>query len=209
MNYEVFEDLDQQSEEWFKERISSATWSKMQAIMWTKTAQTTLIYDMLEWEFAPLEEKYKSPMMQRWNDKEQWALDRYEVEYWVKLYQPWYIKLNDYTGLSPDAVLKNSDGIIYKWIEVKSLGWKKHIKHIIEWTWPEKEYRWQVVQYFLVCDTIEEVDFILWNPDMVIKDKQFYVVTLKREDFIMDIAKAKQRIEEFRELHLSYVRKLF
>jgi len=61
----------------------------------------------------------------------------------------------------------------------------------------EKTYYWQVVNYFMTMDTLEELTFFLYNPDIYDIDKQHYSIVVTRDELQEDIDKAFERLAEF------------
>ena len=61
----------------------------------------------------------------------------------------------------------------------------------------EKTYYWQVVNYFMTIDTLKELSFFLYNPDIYDIEKQSYTITVTRDELQEDIDKAFVRLAEF------------
>lgn len=59
------------------------------------------------------------------------------------------------------------------------------------------EYFWQVVHYFITIDTLEELDFVIHNPDPFDKRLRTLVITVTREQLETQIMMAKASIAEF------------
>lgn len=59
------------------------------------------------------------------------------------------------------------------------------------------EYFWQVVHYFIVLDDLEELDFIISNPDMYDSFFRMKKITVTREQLAERIEEAKSRLAEF------------
>lgn len=59
------------------------------------------------------------------------------------------------------------------------------------------EYFWQVVHYFIVLDDLEELDFIISNPDMYDSFFRMKKITVTRDELSERIEEAKERLSEF------------
>lgn len=204
---EIFKNIEQGSEEWLKARAWVITWTKLKNICWSSKTQETAMYELIAEEFAPLEENFSSQAMQRWKELESIAKAKYIDKTWEKVEEIWFIKKNDYVWLSPDGVIFDENEKIKKAIEIKCPWAKNFTKCILENKIPE-EYKYQVIMYFLVISDLEELDFILYNPDFYIKEKRLFVINIKRQDLEKDIYKAESQIEIFRQKWLEKIKKL-
>ena len=204
---EIFKNIEQGSEEWLKARAWVITWTKLKNICWSSKTQETAMYELIAEEFAPLEENFSSQAMQRWKELESIAKAKYIDKTWEKVEEIWFIKKNDYVWLSPDGVIFDENEKIKKAIEIKCPWAKNFTKCILENKIPE-EYKYQVIMYFLVISDLEELDFILYNPDFYIKEKRLFVINIKRQDLEKDIYKAESQIEIFRKSWLEKIKTL-
>lgn len=204
---EIFKNIEQGSEEWLKARAWVITWTKLKNICWSSKTQETAMYELIAEEFAPLEENFSSQAMQRWKELESIAKAKYIDKTWEKVEEIWFIKKNDYVWLSPDWVIFDENEKIKKAIEIKCPWAKNFTKCILENKIPE-EYKYQVIMYFLVISDLEELDFILYNPDFYIKEKRLFVINIKRQDLEKDIYKVESQIEIFRKKWLENIKLL-
>jgi len=199
---EILETLEQWTDEWLKMRAGKISGTKLWNIMGWPAAQETQMFELLAEEVAPLEETFKNAAMQRGNDLEPDAIKRFEDDTWADIFQPGLISKNEYHILSPDGV-EYDDWVIKKALEVKCLAAKKQLKYMTVESFKDvykidKSYYWQVVNYFLVIDTLEELSFMLYNPDMYDDHRQSFVIKVTREELAKDIEKAKERIHSFK-----------
>lgn len=204
---EIFKNIEQGSEEWLKARAWVITWTKLKNICWSSKTQETAMYELIAEEFAPLEENFSSQAMQRWKELESIAKAKYIDKTWEKVEEIWFIKKNDYVWLSPDGVIFDENEKIKKAIEIKCPWAKNFTKCILENKIPE-EYKYQVIMYFLVISELEELDFVLYNPDFYIKEKRFFIINVKRSELEAEIYKAEVKIEIFRQKWLEKIKKL-
>lgn len=82
-------------------------------------------------------------------------------------------------------------------MEIKSPQVKSYIRYVLAGGIPE-DYLWQVVQYFIVIDSLKYLDFVIFNAQ--IKDKDFRVrkIRVTREELSDSIEKAKNQLEKFK-----------
>ena len=100
---------------------------------------------------------------------------------------------NEYIGISPDGVVftpVNDEVEILEATEFKALNVANHLEFIHINEVPSK-YEMQVVQYFVVIDTLETLYFASYNPNVTAKP--LHIVTVKRKDVEKAIAQSLYR----------------
>lgn len=212
----IYKDIQQWTEEWLELRAGVITGTKLKSVIGSTTVQKTVMYELIAEEFAPLEEQKNTLAMQRWNDLEPIAKAKYIDLTKEKVEEVWFIKKNDFLGLSPDGIIDTQKKLLEdvshipeygKAIEIKCPMHKNFAKYILEDKIPA-EYKAQVLQYFLVIDDLQELDFIIYNPDFYIKEAQMKIITITREELEKDLEKAREKIEDFRENWIENIQKL-
>ena len=182
---------EQGTDEWLKHRLGKVTGTRLKAVMGTKAAQETLIYELVAEQLTGVGESiYVNAAMQWGTDHEDEALKLYgkkvrKVGFCISDEFP-------YLGLSPDA-LRGKTGAV----EVKCPATKTAIKYMSKTTVP-KEYKWQVVNYYLVCETLKTLDFVVYDPRIINPKLRLTVIPTKRKDFSDEIEKARQSLLNFR-----------
>lgn len=225
---EIFRDIQQWTPEWLKMRAGVFTWTCLKKIMtgkflkdW-KTPDATmkksmlwLMYELIGWEFSYDENapEVKNYALTMWNELEPIAREKYQEITWYRVQEVWFIKKNDWLGLSPDWLIEENKEYT-KAVEFKCpLGndSAKFFKYMFEWINALKndtdKYIWQIVHYFIVIDDLEELDFVVFNPN-ISKDKQMHIINIKREDILEEIEEGKKRIEAFREIWVEHIKLL-
>jgi len=187
----------QKTVEWDKLREGRITWTRLKQVMWSSTVQKNLILDLISEVLAPQWDKFENEAMIRWSWMEEEAREFYENKTWEKVEEIWFCVHDEkwYLWLSPDGFIKK-DWIYKKAIEIKCMWPKNHLKCIIENKIPA-EYKWQVINYFIVNQDLKELDFIIYNPDIYIEKLQFKIINIKIEDIIKDIQQAEKQLEKF------------
>lgn len=68
------------------------------------------------------------------------------------------------------------------------------------WLGIPSEYKWQVVNYFLVNKDLERLHFIVWDPRFIQEDQKLYIVTVERDNKELQkaVGEAITAIESFR-----------
>ena len=93
---QIYKDIKQWTEEWLKLRGWVITWTKLKWVLAWPKAQETAIFELIWEEFAPLEEWYKSPAMERWNELEPIAKAKFEDLTNKKVSEIWFCKSDKY-----------------------------------------------------------------------------------------------------------------
>lgn len=210
---EIIKNIEQRSPEWHIMRAWVITWTRLNKIMWNilknwsiwkakPWAMETLAYELIGGQFsfdkdAPDSRSY---VMKQGCEFEDIAVKEYEKMSWNKVEEVGFIKLNNNVWLSPDWLVMKEKIIIWAF-EWKVPIWsnsKNFFQYIAEW-WVPKEYFWQVVHYFIVIDTLEWLDFGIYNPNLILWDdlSKMWIYRVKREDILDEIEAAKESIAEF------------
>ena len=220
----IFTELKQGTPEWLKERAGVITWTWLKNVIvsrlkngsvsaTSKWKLFTYICWLIWWEFSYDENapEVKTYLLQMWHEMEELAKIKYENKFWVKVSEVGFIKRNDWLWLSPDWIVFEEDWkTIKKAVEIKSPLWdnsKNFFKYVFENKIPD-EYLWQAVHYFVVIDTLEELDFCVFNPNLIIENKQLWVITIKREDVQKYIDQAEVELLFFRNLWINAITSL-
>jgi len=194
----IYKDIEQGTDEWLDIRKWKITGTKLKWVCGWPQAQLTEIYTLLAETY--IEEEYLNAyeIIERGNELEPIAKAKYEEITWNKVEEVWFIELDDKVGLSPDWIIANKDWAYTKAIEIKCPRGKNYVKYILENKIP-KEYLQQVVNYFIVIQDLEALDFIIYNPDCSTEIKQLHIITVTRLEITKDIDKALDKLESFKQ----------
>lgn len=192
----IYKDLEQWTEDWLELRKWKVTWTKLKWVTGWPKAQLTEMYTLLAETY--IEEEYLNAfeIIERGNELEPIAKAKYEEETWEKVEEAWFIAKNDWWGLSPDWIILKWDKYT-KAIEIKCPRWKNYIKYLLEDKIPD-EYKLQVVNYFIVMEDLQELDFIIYNPDCSKEIKNLHIITVTRKELSKDIDKAEEKLKGFK-----------
>lgn len=191
----IYNNIKQWTEEWLKLRKWVITWTKLKNIWWPK-AQITEIYKLLAEEYCDDLDLRAWEIIERWNELEPTARLIYENITKQKVEEVWFIKKEKWLWLSPDWIIKIK-WKIKKAIEIKCPMWANYIKYLIENKIPDEYYE-QVLNYFLIIDELEELDFIIYNPDVKDKIPSFHIINIERGQLIKELTKMKEKIQLFK-----------
>lgn len=101
----------------------------------------------------------------------------------------WVRDDNDNIALSPDGFIEHN-GKITEAVEVKCLDRAKHAEAIVTNKIP-KDYDFQVLQYFVVNDDLEQLHFVMYDPRFIEK--------LRLKMFVVDRAEVADNVEKYLE----------
>lgn len=193
---EIFKDLVQGSPEWHSARRGVVTGTRLASVMGTPRVQETLLLEMLGEIISDVDENDtsgKSYAMEYGNVAEQVVKSEF-IPY--EITEVGFIKKNEWLWLSPDWLFELNGEIVWA-LEIKSPQVKSYVRYVLAGGIPE-EYYWQVIQYFIVIDSLQYLDFVIFNAQ--IKDKAFRVrrIRVTREELEEDIQKATDQLAKFK-----------
>jgi len=177
-------------EEWLEARKGKITGSRLNDIVVKRgTGKKIGFYELIAEKLA-LPATGENPM-DRGHRLEEEAIEIFEKETKKEVDKSlvlWQREDNENIAISPDGFIGESEAV-----EVKCLSSARHIEALITNELPG-EYEFQALQYFIVNPKLEILYFCFYDPRLSIK--QFFYLTLKRENLIEDI-----------ETYLEYQRK--
>ena len=191
--------VEQGTEEWLKMRIGMITGTRLKGVMGSKVVQKTLLYELIAEQMTGEPERIFVNDAMKWGtDNEEFAVWAYEHKYKRKTEDVGFCISDEfpYVGLSPDRLIMT--GKKYKRaVEVKAPMTKTVVKYILDGGVPA-EYKWQVVNYFLVCEDLMHLDFVIYDPRIRDVEQKLTKIEVTRKDVASDVAAAKERLVEFR-----------
>lgn len=189
----------QGTEDWLALRVGKVTGTRLKSVVGSKKVQETLLYELLAEELTGQQEQFFVNSAMQWGvEHEDEAITVYEKKYKVKTDTVGFCVSDDFPflGLSPDRLIQK-DGVFVKGVEVKAPTSKTVIKYLLDGGVPA-DYKWQVVNYFLVCETLEELDFVIYDPRIHRRKLKMKVINVKRKEVEGDVARAKEALITFR-----------
>lgn len=193
--------LEQGSPEWKEARLGVITGTKAKDVLGTKTTQENILNELISEQLVGrADEVYITQDMQRGTDEEAFAIKEYEKRTGIKIKDFGFCLHDEYDwlGLSPDGMTEDMTHAV----EVKSPKSKTFVKYVRAGVIP-KEYRAQVVHYFVVNEKLETLDFVIYDPRIELESLQLFVIKTSREELSREIEEAREGLLRFRELWQS------
>lgn len=194
-----FYDIAQGTPEWMdlrKGKFSASTMKNLFAKETTAAFENEIfrvVFEKLTGE--KVESDFKSDYMQRGNDLEAEARERYSLDNFVKVGGGGFYALSEWVGCSPDGLV-GEDGLV----EIKCPKYSTMVKYLLDRKLPN-EYYWQVYSQLYITERAW-CDFYAYHPSI----KSFSIrieKDLEVEKEIADkleycIEKAKEILEKLR-----------
>lgn len=188
--------VEQRSEEWLESRTGVITGTRLKSAF--ATDPKSLIYELIAERLAPAKESVATESMERGAQLEEDALVVWESATGYTATTIGFVLHDtyDWLGCSPDALVQENGKYVGA-VEVKCPDTKTHVKYMVENKIPS-EYKYQVLNYFLVCDTIEWLDFVSYDPRIESEDMQLVTVRVTREELQEELDDVTQKLLAFR-----------
>ena len=186
-----YNEVEQRTSEWQQLRKGKITGTGLKSIMGTPYAKEDYFYEMIaERLTVGVEEEYENPM-DRGIRLESDAIATFELETGKKVERTGFCEDDDDPAIanSPDGLIGETEAV-----EAKCLGGKNHVRVWLENEIP-KDYKWQVIQYFVVNQKLKKLYFFSYNPD--IPTHPFHLIKITRKELETDIELAHKIQEEF------------
>ena len=212
--------IEQGTKEWHDARRAMVTGTKLDDVMGTQLARLQLICELIAEEATEQTKQIKvTEAMERGTNEEEFAVKLYEEITGEKLVRGGMWKSDEFDFLlhSPDASLVNENGDVLRALEIKNPDSKTVIfdrlinlvpsdelgltKSKIPFLGVPQDYKWQVVNYFLTNEKLEQLDFGIHDARFIDPKAKLSIVTIKRENEILQdaIAEARKALIAFRE----------
>lgn len=203
-------ELEQGSLEWHIERAGRVTGTSLQSALgakyskakdkWTlgdKKVQKTLSFELIAERMTEVQiVELNTAAVERGRELEPFAIAAMAKARGTD-FQECGMLISEFSeefGFSPDAVFKNSEGVIVGGLETKCPSSKKHIEYLISGVIPS-EYYWQVLSPFICSDDVLWWDFASYddrNYECPLFSKRVY-----RADFDEHIKQAREILTEY------------
>ena len=197
----VVSDVVQGTYDWLLLRKGKITGSRLKDVF--KSNNLTLVDELIaELGTDEVEETYVNEAMARGNELEPIARAEYEKLKSCTVDEVGFCihEELDWLGVSPDGLIE-TDGRYTKGLEIKCPSTKTHIRYIRENKIPN-EYKYQIYLYFLIVDSLEELDFMSYDDRY--KPQSVHIVNIKRKDIETELEECMKGILKFREKFNKY-----
>lgn len=194
----IYNDIVQGTQEWMEIRRWVVTGTRLNKVMWRSDTRKWLIYELLGELISEnvASDHYKSQSMEHGNHAEVIAKEMIAEKIEKEIKDVGFIKKYDWLWVSCDWLIYEDDEITQA-VEIKSPEWKNFVRYCIEWGVPD-EYKWQVVNYFIVIDTLQSVHFTIFNENIKDANCRMKSWCITRESMQADIAEAKKQLASFK-----------
>lgn len=167
-------------EEWLEARRGKITGSRLKDIVVKRgTSKKIGFYELIAERLGvPADDE---SAMDRGTRLEEEAIEKYANETKQKVNTDLVIWTRDdieNIAISPDGYVMKKEQII-KAVECKCLSSARHIEAYLTKSIP-KDYEEQAIQYFVVNDDLEDLDFVFYDPRLTTID--YFIITVKRDD---------------------------
>jgi putative phage-type endonuclease len=186
-------------DEWLQARKTKITGSRLKDIVVLRGNNKKIGFWELLAERLQIEDGESDNPMQRGTDLESEAIKAFE-EHEGKVVNTdlviWIRDDNDSVAISPDGYINETEAV-----ECKSLSSARHLQAYFEQKIPD-EYWFQVLQYFIVNEKLEQLHFVMYDPR--IPQKPYFKITVDRSTVQEEVDEyleyQKKVIEEVNEL---------
>lgn len=183
--------IEQRSPEWYQLRKGKITGTGLKSLMGTPKAKEDYFYEVLAEKLTVgIDDESENPM-ERGLRLEDEAIATFEFETGKKVEKIGFCESDDQSEIanSPDGLIGENEAI-----EVKCLGGKNHVKFWLTNELPT-EYKWQIIQYFVVNQKLQKLYFFGYNPDIPVHPH--HLLEINRADIEQDIELARKVQQEF------------
>jgi predicted phage-related endonuclease len=221
----ILENIEQGTKEWHDARMCKVTGKKLDKVMGTLEARTGLIAELIAEEETEQSKAFKSNAeMERGTNEEPFAVKAFEEKTGKKVDRLGICVSSefDWVSVSPDGMIKNAEGKYTEGVEVKCPDSKTMVLYRMENTIPladiglltakgepkagapflgiPAEYKWQVVQYFIVNEDLQKLYFLVYDKRFINEEAQLYIVEVNRSNEILQeaINEAREELIKFR-----------
>lgn len=194
-------DVTQGSAEWLKLRVGKLTGTRLKDLM--AKDNLGLVDELIAENVTGLvNDTYVSPAMELGIAREPIARQLYEENSNNVVEQIGFITSDkfEYLGCSPDGLI-SENGIYTGAIEIKCPSIKTHVKYLRQQQIPN-EYKYQVYNYFLCCNTLEWLDFVSYCPEF--KSINILIYRIYRKNIVQELELLEVQIEKFWKKYNEY-----
>lgn len=181
----------QSKEEWMADRAGKITGSRLKDIVVKRgTGKKLGYYELIAERIAVTQEEEEAPM-ERGQRLEPEAIERFQKETGKKVNNDliiWQREDNPSIAVSPDGFIGKTEAV-----EVKCLSSARHIEAWLTNQIPD-EYEFQVLQYFIVNDSLKTLYVVFYDPR--ISCKEYFVIKVDRSS-------VEEKVKEYLEYQMN------
>lgn len=218
-------ELEQGSPEWLEARRCKISGTKLDEVMGTAYERTKLLARLIAEEGTEQTKMMvATPEMERGSAEEVFAIKRFEQRTGktVKRDGLCVSDEHDWLVLSPDGLIANDSGEYTEAVEVKSPNSETAVFYRLcnlvggkelgltaskqPFLGVPADYKWQVVQYFLVNEKLQKLYFLVYDARFIDDSMKLMVVEVERHNELLQDAmqEAREELAKFRTDWLAY-----
>lgn len=218
-------DLEQGTPEWLEARRCKISGTKLDEVMGTAYERTKLLSRLIAEEGTEQTKMVvATPEMERGSAEEVFAVKRFEQRTGKVVKRDGLCVSDefDWLVLSPDGLIANERGEYTEAVEVKSPNSETAVFYRLcnlvggkelgltaakqPFVGVPAEYKWQVVQYFLVNEKLQKLYFLVYDARFIDDDMKLMVVEVERHNELLQdaLAEAREELAKFRTDWIAY-----
>lgn len=188
----LYKEIEQKTPAWHYIRKGKITGTTLKAIMGTPKAKKDAYYELVGERLTVGDMDSDEKPMDRGNRLEPEARAMYQFKTGEIIEEVGFCESdeNEFMGYSPDGLIRGG----VKGLEIKCPETKNYVKGWFENKIPD-EYYYQVIQSFIVNEKMEELDFVLYHPEIEVYP--MHIINVKRSDLQDEIESVKKVQIEF------------
>lgn len=204
MNFEIYRDLKQRSDEWFDRKLAKLGCSsgkdiidvRKKGLLKSKSTVMTAVYSVLREYTTGTRKEIRT------NDAMQWGIDKEEeVICEIEDFNTFQCggvsnPKFKYVWLSPD--LLQGLEIVEKGYEIKCPNTETYLEYIDNGQAIPSAHIVQVLSYFAFIDTLKEMDLVIYDPRVA--GEKYHTINVKRVDYFLFIYNLTNSYIKFGEL---------
>jgi len=187
--------IEQRSKEWKEIRKGSIGGTRVKTVI--AKNNLPLVDELIaEKHSDTIEETFVNDAQQRGIDLEPFAISEFEERTELNVDSFGLVTNEKFPGchLSPDGLILDGSGVPLSGVEVKCPSTKKHVEYIRTNRVPA-EYKFQIYHYFAICDTVQTMYFVSYDPRFEIRP--IHIVQVNREDIVEELQQFKTKLLKF------------
>jgi hypothetical protein len=179
----IYKNIIQGTDEWKELRyrkVGGSTSEKVQANEGKPVENNAVFFQLLAEfteEFEIDENEYIDANMARGNRLDPEAAELFANVYGKKLIEIGWAEINEFVGISPDRLIDEATENTKEALEIKCPAKNTYAKYLCVPQLILEDYVWQIVQYFVVFEKLEKLNFMVYRPENLIQNHILMPVT--------------------------------
>lgn len=205
----LYRDIIQGTDEWNQLRyrkVGGSSNAKVMTNLSKSVKDNAIFFELLGQfteDFEIEESRYLSAKVERGNELEPEARSEFARIYGKEVFEIGWSESSDFTGISPDGIVKDGKVIktesdVTKALEIKCPTKNTYVKYLINKDLALEDYVWQIVTYFKEFPNLGVLYFFIYRPENKIKNH--ILIEVRRSTVIAVDKKLVTNIDELVEI---------